>query len=270
MADSTSFGGIWQAGVVEQLDGGTLRYEDTLYNLGVVYHISDYQDVFANFSQGFSLPDVQRFLRDVRGGYDIRQLNAQAIKVDSYELGWRGDWQGVQANVTLFENRSDVTQFFDSINRALRLIDQEERVRGVESSLTWHLDDAWYVGGTYAWTKGETHQNGKWIDLPATRVSPAKTTAFVGFEEDGYNLRLQAMRLESYDDAFKDSNGRKIEGYTTLDLLGAVALPVGKLEAGVYNLTDRTYETLFVQANAAAPFPHAEGRRLALSYSVDW
>lgn len=270
VADSIAFGGIWQAGVTEVLPGGTLKYEDTLYNLGTVYHISNAQDVFVNFSQGFSLPDIQRFLRDVRGSYDIQSLNAQAIKVDSYELGWRGDWESLQANVTLFENRSDVTQYYDSVTRAQRLIDQKERVRGVETSLTWHLDQAWSLGGTYAWTNGETHQNGDWLDLPATRISPAKTTAFVEFAEYDYDLRLQAMRLESYDAGFQDGNGRKIEGYTTVDLLAGMALPVGKLQMGVYNLTDRNYETLYMQANAAAPYPHAEGRRLALSYAVDW
>ncbi|MNC50312.1 Ferric aerobactin receptor precursor [compost metagenome] len=143
-------------------------------------------------------------------------------------------------------------------------------MRGIETALTYHLSSAWSLGGTYAWTKGETDQNGEWRDLPATRISPAKTTAFVEFDDQGYKLRLQALRLESYDEGFKDGNGRKIEGYTTVDLLAGVALPVGKLEMGVYNLSDRNYETLYMQANAAAPYPHAEGRRLALSYAVDW
>ncbi|NBA98411.1 TonB-dependent receptor [Pseudomonas sp. R5(2019)] len=266
VADSVAFGGIWQAGVSEVLPGGTLKYEDTLYNLGAVYHINSAQEVFVNFSQGFSLPDIQRFLRDVRGSYDIHNLNAQAIKVDSYELGWRADWESLQANLTLFENRSDVTQYYDSVTRAQRLIDQKERARGVETSLTYHLDQVWSLGGTYAWTKGETRQNGEWRDLPATRVSPAKTTAFVQFDQQSYNLRLQGMRLESYD----AGNGRKIEGYTTVDLLAGESLPVGKLEMGVYNLSDRNYETLYMQANAAAPYPHAEGRRVAISYALDW
>jgi iron complex outermembrane receptor protein len=126
------------------------------------------------------------------------------------------------------------------------------------------------VGGTYAWAKGETQQNGKWIDLPATRISPAKTTLFVGYTEDDYSLRLQGMHLASYDAAAKDNNGRDIEGYTLVDLLGSVYLPVGRLEGGVYNLTNRTYVNLFAQANAKAPFPNAEGRTLSLTYSIDW
>ncbi len=125
--------------------------------------------------------------------FDIQSLNAQAIKVDSYELGWRGDWDQWQADVTVYENTSDVTQFYDANERVLRLINQKERVRGIENSLTYRATDHWSVGGTYAWAKGETQQNGKWIDLPATRISPAKTTLFVGYTEDDYSLRLQGM-----------------------------------------------------------------------------
>jgi iron complex outermembrane receptor protein len=270
ISDSIAYGEIVQTGNRATLPGGTLKYDDTLYNLGVVYHLSENQDVFVNFSQGFSLPDIQRFLRDVNSTFDIQKLNAQALKVNSYELGWRGDWDKWQANVTAYENTSDVTQFYDANDRVLRLINQKERVRGVESSLTYNVTDRWSVGGTYAYAKGETNQNGKWIDLPATRISPAKTTAFVGYERGNYNVRLQGMRLSDYDAAFKDNNGRDIEGYTLVDLLGSVALPVGRLEGGIYNLSNRNYQNMFAQANARAPYPNAEGRTLSVSYAVDW
>ncbi|WP_248795455.1 TonB-dependent receptor [Pseudomonas sp. MWU13-2105] len=270
IADSIAYGEIVQTGNRATLPGGTLKYNDTLYNLGAVYHLNENQDVFVNFSQGFSLPDIQRFLRDVSSTYDIHQLNAQALKVNSYELGWRGNWDKWQASVTAYENTSDVTQFYDANDRVLRLINQKERVRGVETSLSYNVTDQWSVGGTYAYAKGETDQNGKWIDLPATRISPAKTTAFVGYDRGDYNLRLQAMRLSDYDVAFKDNNGRDIKGYTLFDLLGSVALPVGRLEGGVYNLANRNYQNMFTQANARAPYPNAEGRTLSLSYAVDW
>lgn len=268
--DSIAYGEIVQTGNRATLPGDTLNYDATLYNLGVVYHITANQDLFANFSQGFSLPDIQRFLRDVNSTYNIQNLNAQAIKVDSYELGWRGNWNPVQAQVTAFNNTSDVTQFYDANDRVLRLIGQKERVRGLESSLTWYLDEQWSVGGTYAWSKGETEQNGRWIDLPATRVAPAKTTLFVGYQQEGYSLRLQGMRLSDYNAAEKDNNGRAIDGYTLVDLLGSVQLPAGRLEGGIHNLTNRSFQTLLTQANARAPYPNAEGRTFSVSYSIDW
>ncbi|MCZ7019467.1 TonB-dependent receptor domain-containing protein, partial [Salmonella enterica] len=65
VSDSIAYGEIVQTGNRATLPGGTLKYDDTLYNLGAVYHLNENQDVFVNFSQGFSLPDIQRFLRDV-------------------------------------------------------------------------------------------------------------------------------------------------------------------------------------------------------------
>jgi iron complex outermembrane receptor protein len=270
VADSIAYGEIVQTGNRATLPGGSLKYGDTLYNLGAVYHLSENQDVFANFSQGFSLPDIQRFLRDANSRFDIQTLNAQAIKVNSYELGWRGRWNQWQADVTAYENTSGVTQFYDAIDRVLRLINQKERVRGIENSLTYYPTEQWSIGGTYAWAKGETNQKGKWINLPATRVSPAKTTMFVGYTHKTYDLRLQGMRLQNYDAAARDNNGRAIKGYTLIDLLGSVELPTGRVEGGIFNLTNRTYQTMFAQANARAPYANAEGRTLGLSYSVDW
>ncbi|HEY0290578.1 MAG TPA: TonB-dependent receptor [Pseudomonas sp.] len=270
VSDSIAYGEIVQTGNRSTLKGGTLKYDDTLYNLGAVYYLTPHQEVFANFSQGFSLPDIQRYLRDVNSRYDIDQLNAQALKVDSRELGWRGNWNQWQALVTAYENTSDVTQFYDANDRVLRLINQKERVRGIESNLTYRASERWSLGGTYGWAKGETRQKGKWIDLPATRISPAKSTLFLAYHGHNHAIRLQSMQLQNYKAAFNDNNGRKIKGYTLLDLLGSVNLPVGKLEGGVYNLTNRNYQNLFAQANARAPYANAQGRTLGVSYALDW
>ena len=270
VADSIAYGEIVQTGNRAVLEGDTLAYSATLYNVGAVYQLNDQQNIFANFSQGFSLPDVQRFLREVTSSFDIQSLNAQAIKVDSYELGWRGNWDKWQTSISAYENISNVTQFYDAKARVLRLIDQRERVRGIETSIDYAFDEHWKTGGTYAWTKGETRQLGKWLDLPATRVAPAKTTTYVEYLTQGYDLRLQAMHLAGYRAAAKDNNGRKTDGYTTVDVIAGIELPVGRLEAGIYNVTNATYQTLFTQANSTAPYTNAQGRTLSLSYSTDW
>lgn len=59
-----------------------------LFNLGAVYKLTDAQQVYANFSQGYSYPDVQRVLRDV-AAYTLTTSGIAPITVNSYELGWR-------------------------------------------------------------------------------------------------------------------------------------------------------------------------------------
>ncbi|MFH4247181.1 TonB-dependent receptor, partial [Acinetobacter baumannii] len=65
---------------------GSVNDDAVLFNLGTVYKLTDDQQVFANFSQGFSFPDVQRMMRDA---FSMTTADIQPIRVNSYELGWR-------------------------------------------------------------------------------------------------------------------------------------------------------------------------------------
>ena len=60
---------------VASVAAGSVDHDKTLFNLGAVYKFNDQQQVFANFSQGFSLPDIQRVLRDVSASYVVRSGN---------------------------------------------------------------------------------------------------------------------------------------------------------------------------------------------------
>ncbi|MEG2273498.1 MAG: TonB-dependent receptor, partial [Acinetobacter sp.] len=83
-----------------------------LFNLGTVYKLTDTQQVYANFSQGYSYPDVQRVLRDV-AAYTLTTSGIAPITVNSYELGWRLNQDtGLNLGLTGFYNTSDkVVQF---------------------------------------------------------------------------------------------------------------------------------------------------------------
>lgn len=126
------------------------------------------------------------------------------------------------------------------------------------------------MGGSYAYTKGATKQKGSWTALPATRIAPPKFTAYVSYAPGTYSVRLQVVRVGGYDTAARDKNGRETVGYTLLDLLASVELPKGRVDVGVYNLTNRDYYSVFMQANARAPWPRAPGRTVAVSYSLDY
>jgi outer membrane receptor protein involved in Fe transport len=71
------------------LNGGKVKHDATLFNLGAVYHLTDAQQMFANFSQGSNLPDIQRMLRDVPASFTVNSQTIDPIKVNNYELGWR-------------------------------------------------------------------------------------------------------------------------------------------------------------------------------------
>jgi iron complex outermembrane receptor protein len=90
------------------LNGGTVKHDATLFNIGAVYHLTDAQQVFANFSQGSNLPDIQRMLRDVPANFVVSSQTIDPIKVNNYELGWRIQGaKGLNAGITAFYNDSD-------------------------------------------------------------------------------------------------------------------------------------------------------------------
>ena len=99
------------------LNGGKVKHDATLFNVGAVYHLTDAQQVFANFSQGSNLPDIQRMLRDVPASFTVNSQTIDPIKVNNYELGWRVQAEnGLNASVTTFYNDSDKSLKFGQHN----------------------------------------------------------------------------------------------------------------------------------------------------------
>jgi iron complex outermembrane receptor protein len=54
------------------VQGGDLNYSETVFNAGLVHFLTGRQEVFASFSQGFSVADVGRALREASGGWQRR------------------------------------------------------------------------------------------------------------------------------------------------------------------------------------------------------
>src|SRR3546814_7605861 len=61
--------------------------------------ISEAIDLYANFSQGFSLPDLGLGLRGAPTGFSIADSLLEPVKVDEYELGVRGTWRSEERRV---------------------------------------------------------------------------------------------------------------------------------------------------------------------------
>lgn len=270
------------------VDAGKVKHDATLFNLGTVYALTDAQQVFANFSQGFSLPDLQRMLRDVEPEFAVNSSNIDPIKVNNYELGWRmqGE-QGLNLGLTGFYNTSDkVVQF--KTDRTVSVADTDERIYGAEANLSVPVLDQFKVGGTVAYTRGQFKDAaGQWRELNAFRVSPVKGTIFGEWEDDnGNGVRLQALAIGGSDRANKDvkltvtdSNVRatpasKIKGYAVMDVLAHTNVLGGRVDFGIYNFWNTNYRTVYSQEAAAtygalSSIP-AEGRTYGLSYTIKY
>ena len=259
-----------------------------LFNLGTVYKLTDTQQVYANFSQGYSYPDVQRVLRDV-AAYTLTTSGIAPITVNSYELGWRLNQDtGLNLGLTGFYNNSDKVVQFNS-NRSVNVVDTDQRVYGAEATVSYPFMENYKVGGTLGYTRGQYKDvANNWHELNAFAVSPMKGTLFAEWNnEDGYGVRAQMLAIKGTDKAYKDdlelkaaglsdsNSAAEIKGYTTMDVLAHFPVAKGRMDFGVYNLWGNQYKTVFAQqaavtnANSLLAIP-AEGRTFALSYTINY
>lgn len=271
----------------QPLKGGKIKHNATLFNAGAVYHLTDAQQLFANFSQGFSLPDVQRMLRDVPANFIVTSNNIDPIQVNNYELGWRVQQPGgLQLGLTGFYNDSDKSVKFNGApNYNLEVIDTDERIYGVEANVRYPVSDSWSVGGTAAYTRGQfKNRFGDWQELDATRVAPLKGTLYSEWQfDDDWSLRVQSLSVGGTDKARRDfiaaeqtSNKAPaaIRGFATMDVIANAKVGPGTLGFGVYNVWNTDYKTVFSQSveptYGAISSLAAQGRSYGLSYSLKY
>ena len=265
------------------LNGGKVKHDATLFNLGALYHLTDAQQVFANFSQGSNLPDIQRMLRDVPASFTVNSQTIDPIKVNNYELGWRVQAaNGLNASVTTFYNDSDKSLKFGRPNYKIEVLDTDERVYGVEGNLSYRLQPNWTVGGTMAYTRGQFKNTaGKWQELDAIRVAPLKGTAFSEWQfNNDMSLRVQALAIGGTDKAKKDAVKygstvpAEIKGFATMDVIANAKAGPGTVGFGVYNVWNTDYKSVYSQAvesvYGAISSLAAQGRTYGLSYTLKY
>lgn len=253
---------------------GSVSDNDVLFNLGTVYKLTDDQQVFANFSQGFSFPDVQRMMRDA---FNLTTADIQPIRVNSYELGWRlNNDEGLNLGVTGFYNTSDkVLRFVDKV---ASIVDTDQRIYGAELTATYPFMQDFKVGGTLGYIRGQYQEtDGKWKELNALQVSPVKGTVFGEWNNDeGYGARVQMLAIKGTDKAVEDGSAGAVDikGYTTMDVLAHFPAWKGRVDLGVYNVWDKDYRSVYAQQAVATYAPvasiPAEGRTYGLSYTFNY
>ncbi|MEG5035158.1 TonB-dependent receptor domain-containing protein [Microcoleus sp. AT3-D2] len=263
------------------IEGGDLDFNNTVFNAGAVYKITDTFNVFGNFAQGFSIPDFGNLLRRPPAGFsiggDFQQL--EAVRVDNYEIGVRGNWEQVNASISGFYNTSELGESFElddrgfpiGINRA------PQRIYGVEGTLDWRPGGGWQLGGTATWQEGENdvNQDGDYLPLNSSIISPLKLTSYIQHQTTpGWRNRLQLAYIGNRDRAFdKGVDPVGIDNYLVVDYISSVKVGPGTLNIGIENLLDTQYFP--VQLQRAGGFDNSErfaarGRSLSLRYVLNW
>jgi iron complex outermembrane receptor protein len=256
--------------------GGTLKFDDTLFNLGAVYQATVPVSLYTNLSQGFSVPDFGLTLRGAPDGASVDTLQLEAQRVDAVEVGVRGDWYHVQTTLAAFYNESDLGTSSGGFNQPV--VRAPERVWGAEATLDWRLLPKWTTGGTLTWSEGESDpdRDGRYTYLNSWRIAPLKLTAYVEHQTtEKWRNRVQALYNgeRSRFGASTAFGERPVESYYTVDWISRVDIGRGTLRLAIENLLNKQYftrDSQLLRTGANDSYAAGEGAVLSAAYSIQW
>ncbi|MDE1188100.1 MAG: TonB-dependent siderophore receptor [Pantoea sp.] len=275
-----------RANSADAVPGGTTDYNNLLFNAGILGHLTERQQLWFNFSQGFEIPDLAKYYGsgtyqlsnghyNLTNSVNVNNSKLDGIKVDAYELGWRFTGDNVRTQIAAYYSLSDKTISINKTDMTINLDDDKRRIYGVEGQVDYFFSDSeWSTGTNFNLIKSETRVEGKWQKLSVDSASPSKVSAWLNWAPGNWNLRVQST--QTFD--VSDADGKKINGYNTVDLLGSYDLPIGKLSFSVENLLDKDYTTVWGQRAPGLYSPtygdaglytyKGRGRTFGLNYSV--
>ncbi|WP_414620436.1 TonB-dependent receptor domain-containing protein [Calothrix sp. CCY 0018] len=257
-----------------------LDFDDTVFNLGAVYKVTPDVSLFANFAQGYSVPQLFRVLNFLPVGFTIENDVGflQPQKVDNYEIGVRGNWNNVQATLAGFFNYSSLGLSSRGLpDGTIQFVRAPQRNYGIEATLDWQAAKNWKIGTGLTWTEGEDDQDedGDFDALRTLEVQPLKLTAYVENQTTpGWRNRLQLLYVGNRDRGFEaGSDFVSIEDYLIVDYISSFRIGSGSLEVGIQNLLNNRYSSVFSQAGGGLDEllnNYERGRTLSVNYRVSW
>ncbi|ATA21690.1 iron complex outermembrane receptor protein [Gibbsiella quercinecans] len=270
----------------DAVPGGKTDYNNVLFNAGILGRLTERQQVWFNFSQGFEIPDLAKYYGSgtyqlVDGHYrlnnsvNVNDSKLDGIKVNAFELGWRFTGDNLRTQAAAYYSLSDKTININKTDMTINIEDDKRRIYGLEGQVDYFFTDSeWSTGANFNVIKSETRVDGKWQKLTVDSASPSKVSAWVNWAPGDWGLRVQST--QTFD--VSDSDGKKIDGYNTVDFLGSYNLPVGKLSFSIENLLDKDYTTVWGQRAPGLYSPtygaselysyKGRGRTFGLNYSV--
>lgn len=262
----------------DPIRGGDRDFNDTVFNVGSVVNLTPEFGLFANFSQGFSIPSFGGILRNPPEDFTSVENDLEItdpVKVNNYEIGVRGLWPQIQVSLAGFYNTSDLGEDYTFVDGISQLVRAPQRIYGVEATADWQPGANFTLGGTISWTEGESdpEDSGDYVAISSFNISPLKATAYLEHQTTpSWSNRLQFLYSGNRSRAFDDEvDSTEIDAYFLVDYIGSIQLGAGSLQFGVENLFNAQYFP--VQSQVFAGFNNTfnaagEGRTLKVGYSL--
>ncbi len=255
----------------DTIPGGSVNYGDFLFNFGSTYEISNTQQVYANFSQGFELPDPAKYYGTgdyslvggrfvLNNSVNVADSALQAIKTNSVEVGYRLDDGTYNLETAAYYSLSDKSIVLDSTNMSVDVANDDKRVYGIEGKAGVKLDHGFDVGVLGQWVRTDVKGANGWEKATVQNASVSKLGGYVGWTDDALSLKFTGQHIFDLTDA----KNFKIDGYTLFDLTGGYKFETANttLNFGIQNVFDTEYTTIW-GSRAKALYDQSVGSAIA-------
>jgi iron complex outermembrane receptor protein len=257
--------------------GETPDFDLTLFNVGVIYELTDSLQAYGGFGQG---AEISEFGRAARGAVDPRLINLEADASNQYEIGLRGRSGAVSFEAAVFYSDSDKAADLQADPTCageplcplipLRLA---REIYGAELSVDWQASNAASFGGILTYQKGESREPGAAaIPFGTDTLSPPRATVYAELMPVAdWQNRIQVTHFGStseYNAEQRAAGFMNTDSYTLVDLTSSYPVGPGRLALGISNLLNEEYVNVTNQASGDFFYYLSEGRRATLSYTM--
>ena len=278
------------------VEEGSLDFNETLFSAGAVLYVTERVDLFANFSQGFSLNSIGRQIADAGPFATTETINpndleADAKTVNTFEVGTRYFGTKLNASAAVFYTKADNAASF---NNDLELQRNDDEVWGIEAQADYTISETYKIGGSASWAEGQTEDKrpnngfpsidqGDRRRLDGTKIPPFKLTGYLQQKATNWwrnRVQFQYVgnrnQFKAVDEA--DEGGTNpifakgtVNSYFLVDASSRFDAGPGMLTVSISNLLDEDYKPAINQAfNTTRGEVTGTGRRFGLSYEMNW
>lgn len=257
------------------IEAGSLKYHATPVNIGAVVHLTDHFDFVSSYSQGFSVAEVGRLLRQQDLPGNVRDLDLKASIINSYEAGFRGTWDTWGFQIAFYENRSNLgTRVrFNSDTGEFEIALAPERVQGVELTVRGNPTEKFRWSTSVSLIEGR-ETTPEQIPLSGRSIPPEKVTGYIEYDiSEDWRLRVQGLYSGSRNKfpGSEDFGEAEIDPFTLIDFSTTFKVGPGRVTFAVENLLNENYfPNLSQLQNLDCCISRAAGRTGSISFTVNY
>lgn len=238
-----------------QVMGSELTFEETLRNLGLVYHLTPHWSTSLSYGEGFGMPDAGRVLRSVNTtGFKVADfLEIAPIVTTNRELGLRYTGNSVKAQLSYFESITPYGTRLVMNNSVFTLGRERVEISGWELNGDWQVSANHHLGLIYSHTRSlfdSNNDNRVDSDLSAMEAPPDRLLIhWTQRWSEHWSSRLQLDHDFSRSFYTQGNKTGEFDGYTLADISINYHIAQSNFSLGITNLTDRHYISYLAQTD---------------------